>query len=87
MSGANTTTSDYSAINVTIGDIILEGQSGPSGLRGLRILDVEGDKGPKIQVSYEANVTIRGGSIPRTWEPCGALLILIEQFTVKDRGF
>jgi hypothetical protein len=61
LSSANNTTSDPSAINVTIGDLILEGGGGPSGLRGLRILDIGGDKGPKIEVSYVANVTIRGG--------------------------
>jgi hypothetical protein len=49
-----------SATNVTIGVLILEGQGGPSGLRGLRILNLDGDKGPKIEVSYLANVTIRG---------------------------
>jgi hypothetical protein len=50
-----------STINMTIGDLILEGQGGPSGLRGLRIIDLDEDKGPKIEVSYLTNVTIKGG--------------------------
>jgi hypothetical protein len=61
MQGVNHTISHPSTINITIGDLILEGQGDPSGLRGLRILDLGGDKGPKIEVSYLANVTIRGG--------------------------
>jgi hypothetical protein len=59
MSSADNTTSDPSAINATIGDLILDGEGGPSGLRGLRILDV-GDRGPKIEVSHAANAIIRG---------------------------
>jgi hypothetical protein len=61
MQGVDHTISHPSTINITIGDLILEGQGGPSGLRGLRIIDLDGDKGPKIEVSYLANVTIRGG--------------------------
>jgi hypothetical protein len=48
-----------STINVTIGDLILEG---PAVSTGLRVLDVgTEDKGPKIEVSYVGNATIRGG--------------------------
>jgi hypothetical protein len=61
MRGVDHIISHPSAINMTIGDLILEGHGGPSGLRGLRIIDLDGDKGPKIEVSYLANVTIRGG--------------------------
>jgi hypothetical protein len=61
MQGVDHTISHPTTINITIGDLILEGQGGPSGLRGLRIIDLDGDKGPKIEVSYLANVTIRGG--------------------------
>jgi hypothetical protein len=55
----NTTlaTSVPSTINVTIGDLILEG---PAVSTGLRVLDV-GDKGPTIEASYVGNATIRGG--------------------------
>ena len=60
-SSAGNITSDPSPINVTIGDLILEGKGDPSGLRGLKILDVGRDKEPKIEVSYVTNVTIRGG--------------------------
>ena len=53
------TTSTLSTINVTIGDLIAEG---PAVSTGLRVLDVgTGDKGPKLEVSYIGNVTIRGG--------------------------
>jgi hypothetical protein len=61
MQGVDRTVPHPATINITIGDLILEGQGGPSGLRGLRIIDLDGDKGPKIEVSYLANVTIRGG--------------------------
>jgi hypothetical protein len=61
MQGVDHTISHPSTINITIGDLILEGQGGPSELRGLRVIDLGGDKGPKIEVSYLANVTIRGG--------------------------
>ena len=61
ISSAGNITSDPSVINVTIGDLILEGKGNPSGLRGLKILDVGRDKEPKIEVSYITNVTIRGG--------------------------
>jgi hypothetical protein len=61
ISCAGNITSDPSAINVTIGDLILEGKGDQSGLRGLKILDVGRDKEPKIEVSYITNVTIRGG--------------------------
>jgi hypothetical protein len=57
----NTTlaTSAPSTINVTIGDLILEG---PAVSTGLRVLDVgTGDKGPKLEVSYIGNSSIRGG--------------------------
>lgn len=57
----NTTlaTSAPSTINVTIGDLIAEG---PAVSTGLRVLDIgTGDKGPKLEVSYIGNVTIRGG--------------------------
>src|SRR5215212_11211329 len=57
----NTTlaTSAPSTINVTIGDLIAEG---PAVSTGLRVLDIgTGDKGPKLEVSYVANATIRGG--------------------------
>ena len=48
-----------STINVTIGDLILEG---PAVSTGLRVLDVgTGDKGPKLEVSYIGNSSIRGG--------------------------
>jgi hypothetical protein len=60
MQGVDHTISRPSTLNKTIGDLILEGQGGPSGLRGLRIIDLDGDKGPKIEVSYLANVTIKG---------------------------
>jgi hypothetical protein len=60
MQGVDHTISHPATINITIGDLILEGQGGPSGLIGLRILDLDGEKGPKIEVSYLANVTIRG---------------------------
>ena len=53
------TTSTLSTINVTIGDLIAEG---PAVSTGLRVLDVgTGDKGPKLEVSYIGNVTLRGG--------------------------
>ena len=53
------TTSTPSTINVTIGDLIAEG---PAVSTGLRVLDVgTGDKGPKLEVSYIGNATIRGG--------------------------
>jgi hypothetical protein len=61
MPSAAQITSERSTINITIGNLILEGEGGPSGLRGLRILDEEGDKRLKMEVSYLANVTIRGG--------------------------
>ena len=57
----NTTlaTSTPSTINATIGDLIVEGRAVSI---GLRVLDVgTGDKGPKLEVSYIGNVTIRGG--------------------------
>jgi hypothetical protein len=57
----NTTlaTSAPSTINVTIGDLILEGSAVST---GLRVLDAgTGDKGPKVEVSYVGNATIRGG--------------------------
>ena len=57
----NTTlaTSAPSTINVTIGDLILEG---PAVSTGVRVLDVgTGDKGPKLEVSFIGNATIRGG--------------------------
>lgn len=48
-----------STINVTIGDLLVEGVGVPA---GLRVLDVgTGDIGPKIEVSYIGNATIRGG--------------------------
>jgi hypothetical protein len=56
----NTTlaTSAPSTINVTIGDLILEGSAVST---GLRVLDAgTGDKGPKVEVSYVGNATIRG---------------------------
>lgn len=57
----NTTlaTSAPSTINITIGDLIVEG---PAVSTGLRVLDVgTGDKGPKLEVSFIGNATIRGG--------------------------
>jgi len=57
----NTTlvTSDPSTVNVTIGDLILEG---PAVSTRIRVLDVgTGDEGPKIEVSFLGNATIRGG--------------------------
>ena len=57
----NTTlvTSSPSTVNVTIGDLIVEG---PAVSTGIRVLDVgTGDKGPKIEVSFLGNATIRGG--------------------------
>jgi hypothetical protein len=57
----NTTlaTSTPSTINVTIGDLIVEG---PAVSTGIRVLDVgTGDKGPKLEVSFLGNATIRGG--------------------------
>lgn len=56
----NTTlaTSTPSTINATIGDLIVEGRAVSI---GLRVLDVgTGDKGPKLEVSYIGNATIRG---------------------------
>ncbi len=48
-----------SIIEVTIGDLIAEG---PAVSTGIRVLDVgTGDKGPKLEVSYIGNATIRGG--------------------------
>jgi hypothetical protein len=73
------TTSEPSTINITIGDLILEGKGNPSDLRGLRILDEGGDKGPKMEVSYSGNVTIRGinamdmGTMLRTTNPDGTI--------------
>jgi hypothetical protein len=61
MFSTSDSTSGPSVVNITIGELILEGKGDPSGLRGLRILDAGGDKGPKIEVSYITNVTIRGG--------------------------
>jgi hypothetical protein len=53
------TTSTPSTINVTIGDLIAQGSAVST---GLRVLDVgTGDKGPKLEVSYIGNATIRGG--------------------------
>jgi len=55
----NLATSSSSTINVTIGDLIAEGSAVST---GLRVLDVgTGDKGPKLEVSYIGNATIRGG--------------------------
>jgi hypothetical protein len=57
----NTTlvTSAPSTVNVTIGDLIVEG---PAVSTSIRVLDVGiGDKGPKIEVSFLGNATIRGG--------------------------
>ncbi|CAN5170751.1 hypothetical protein BH18THE2_BH18THE2_36160 [soil metagenome] len=50
------TTSASRTINVTIGDLILESSGLP-----IRVLDIGGDKGPTIEVSYVGNATIRGG--------------------------
>jgi hypothetical protein len=58
--GQNTTlaTSAPSTINVTIGELIVEG---PAVSTGLRVLDVgTEDKGPKLEVSFIGNATIRG---------------------------
>jgi hypothetical protein len=59
--GQNTTLTTLAApstINVTIGDLIFEGSGVPA---GLRVLDLgTGDEGPKIEVSYIGNATIRG---------------------------
>jgi hypothetical protein len=59
--GQNTTLTSSavpSTINVTIGELIVEGSGVPA---GLRVLDVgTEDKGPKIEVSYVGNATIRG---------------------------
>ena len=53
------TTSTPSTINVTIGVLIAQGSAVST---GLRVLDVgTGDKGPKLEVSYIGNATIRGG--------------------------
>jgi hypothetical protein len=53
------TTSTPSTINVTIGDLIAQGSAVST---GLRVLDLgTGDKGPKLEVSYLGNATIRGG--------------------------
>jgi hypothetical protein len=51
-------TSASTTINVTIGDLIVESSDLPA---GLRVLDIGGDKGPKIEASYVGNATIRGG--------------------------
>jgi hypothetical protein len=51
-------TSSTPTINVTIGDLILESSDISA---GIRILEVGGDRGPKIEVSYVGNATIRGG--------------------------
>jgi hypothetical protein len=52
------TASSTPTINVTIGDLILESSDITA---GIRVLEVGGDKGPKIEVSYVGNATIRGG--------------------------
>ncbi len=51
-------TSSTPTINVTIGDLILESSDLTA---GLRVLEVGGDRGPKVEVSYVGNATIRGG--------------------------
>ena len=51
-------TSSTPTINVTIGDLILESSDISA---GIRVLEVGGDRGPKIEVSYVGNATIRGG--------------------------
>ena len=43
------TTSSTPTINVTIGDLILESSDVTA---GIRVLEVGGDRGPKIEVSY-----------------------------------
>ena len=51
-------TSSTPTINVTIGDLILESSDISA---GIRVLEVGGDRGPMIEVSYVGNATIRGG--------------------------
>jgi hypothetical protein len=51
-------TSSTPTINVTIGDLILESSDISA---GIRVLEVGGDRAPKIEVSYLGNATIRGG--------------------------
>ena len=51
-------TSSTPTINVTIGNLILESSDISA---GIRVLEVGGDRGPKIEVSYVGNATIRGG--------------------------
>jgi hypothetical protein len=57
----NTTlvTSAPSTVNVTIGELIVEGPAVSTGIRVLNV--VTEDKGPKIEVSFLGNATIRGG--------------------------
>src|SRR5918996_1156412 len=50
-------TSSTPTINVTIGDLIFESSDISA---GIRVLEVGGDTGPKIEVSYVGNATIRG---------------------------
>lgn len=57
-SSISNATSASPTINVTIGDLILESSGVPA---GIRVLEVGGDKGPKIEVSYVGNATIGGG--------------------------
>jgi hypothetical protein len=50
-------TSSTPTINVTIGDLILESSDISA---GIRVLEIGGDTGPKVEVSYVGNATIRG---------------------------